>query len=97
MPAYDFRCTSCRHLFEVVRPPSDTSPLACPECGATTKRVFTAVGIHFKGTGFHNTDYKDQKAIPAAPAKPELPAKADGGCAAASGGGCAGCPAAGGD
>ncbi len=62
MPAYDFRCTSCRHTFEVNRAAGDTAAPACPVCGADTKRVFTPVGVHFKGSGFHNTDYKPKKA-----------------------------------
>ena len=84
MPAYDFRCTACSHVVEVRRPASDKSPVACPECGGATKQVFHPVGVHFKGSGFHNTDYKKTPA-PAA----EPPA-----CPAAEGGGCAGCPAA---
>jgi len=86
MPAYDFRCTVCHHVVEVRRPGSDQSPVPCPECGAETKQVFHPVGVHFKGTGFHNTDYKKTSA-PAAPADPPS-------CPAAEGGGCASCPAA---
>ncbi len=83
MPSYDFRCTMCSAVHEVTRPSSDDSPVVCPECGGDTKRVFTPVGVHFKGSGFHNTDNRPaQKAA-------ETPA-----CPAATGGGCAGCPAA---
>jgi putative FmdB family regulatory protein len=58
MPAYDFRCLSCDAVFELNRSISDTSEVVCPTCGGTTKRVFTPVGVVFKGSGFHNTDYK---------------------------------------
>lgn len=58
MPAYDFRCKDCSETFEVNRSSSDDSPVPCPICGGETKRVFTPVGVHFKGSGFHNTDYK---------------------------------------
>lgn len=58
MPAYDFRCTRCDDTFEVVRSSQDDSGVVCPECGADAKRVFTPVGVVFKGSGFHNTDYR---------------------------------------
>jgi putative FmdB family regulatory protein len=96
MPAYDFRCVSCRHVFEVTRPSSDTTPLTCPLCGAETKRIFNSVGIHFKGTGFHNTDYKKAAASPAEPKKSEAPTS-EPSCPAAPTGGCANCPAASGE
>lgn len=85
MPAYDFRCTACSNVSEVRRSASDDSPVPCPVCGGETKQVFHPVGVHFKGSGFHNTDYKKTSAPPA-----EAPAS----CPAAEGGGCAGCPAA---
>jgi putative FmdB family regulatory protein len=87
MPAYDFKCTACSKVFEVTRPSSDDSPLACPECGSPTKRVFSAVGVHFKGSGFYKTDSRPKRKDESTPA----PAP----CAsAAPGGACDGCPAA---
>ena len=58
MPAYDFRCTDCATVFEVNRSMSTTGDECCPECGAVATKVFAATGIAFKGTGFHNTDYR---------------------------------------
>jgi putative FmdB family regulatory protein len=87
MPTYDFRCTSCRRTFEVTRGLTDDTTPVCPECGAAAKRVFTPVGIHFKGAGFHNTDYK-KKSSEAQPAGEPA-------CPAAGGGSCEGCPSAG--
>jgi putative FmdB family regulatory protein len=86
MPAYDFRCTACSHVFEVTRSSRDDSPVPCPVCGGTTKQVFHAVGVHFKGSGFHNTDYPKSRAH----AEEKTEANA---CPATSGGGCEGCPA----
>jgi len=84
MPAYDFRCTECSTVVEITRPARDDSPVSCPACGGTTKQVFHPVGVHFKGSGFHNTD--NRKAPAAEPeAAPSCPA---------AGGGCAGCPSA---
>jgi putative FmdB family regulatory protein len=85
MPAYDFKCTACANVCEVTRPFGDDSPVPCPVCGAETKQVFHAVGVHFKGSGFHNTDYRTS---------PKAEADAAPSCPAASGGDCEGCPAA---
>lgn len=76
MPKYDYRCTACEQLFEVTRTMGSTSKEECPSCGAEAKRVFTPVGVAFKGSGFHNTDYKPRP-------------KEDGGCAAKASGSCA--------
>lgn len=81
MPTYDYRCTACGADFEITRPMGGSSDETCPECDAPAKRVFTPVGVAFKGTGFHNTDYKSRPAEPAA----SCPSKSDG---------CKGCPSA---
>jgi putative FmdB family regulatory protein len=57
MPRYDFKCPECDTTFEVVRPASERDAPSCPDCGEETKRVFTPVGVVFKGSGFHSTDY----------------------------------------
>ena len=88
MPAYDFRCTSCSKVTEVRRPSTDDSLVPCPECGGETKQVFHPVGVHFKGSGFHNTDNRKPE-----PAGESAPAPAPE-CPASGGAGCAGCPAA---
>jgi len=85
MPAYDFRCTKCSNVVEVTRSARDDSAVACPVCGGTTKQVFHPVGVHFKGSGFHNTDNRKAPAH----AADDSPS-----CPAAAGGGCAGCVAA---
>jgi len=87
VPRYDYKCTACERVFEVERRIADVGEETCPECGAPAKRVFTPVGVHFKGSGFHNTDYK-----PSAPAEKEpsaCPAKDTGSSSA-----CESCPAA---
>ena len=89
MPAYDFRCTSCGHVCEVRRPSTDDSPVPCPVCGGVTKQVFHPVGVHFKGSGFHNTDNRKPDKGAAAEQAPATPA-----CPTSDGAGCAGCPAA---
>jgi putative FmdB family regulatory protein len=59
MPIYEYRCEN-GHTFEVFQSMSDDPVSACEECGAPVERVLHPVAIHFKGSGFHNTDYKDK-------------------------------------
>ena len=98
MPAYDYRCTACDERFEITRSSSDATEIRCPSCDGATKRVFTPVGVHFKGSGFYNTDYKGKGPGVPEPAadtgsKPSEATPAP--CAVAKeGGGCASCPAA---
>jgi len=63
MPTYEYRCENPdgAHLFEVVQRMSDGPVTECPECGATVQRVFSPVAVHFKGSGFYNTDYGTAK------------------------------------
>ena len=56
MPIYQYRCEN-GHEFEVMQRMSDDALDTCEVCGATASRVLFAPAIHFKGSGFHNTDY----------------------------------------
>ncbi|MFL5896526.1 MAG: FmdB family zinc ribbon protein [Thermoleophilaceae bacterium] len=56
MPIYEYRCEN-GHTFEVMQRMSDDALTECSECGAPLHRVFHPVAIHFKGSGFYNTDY----------------------------------------
>ncbi len=96
MPAYDYRCPTCDCVFEVNRSIRETGPVSCPECGTEAKRLFTPVGIVFKGSGFHNTDYRSKKTLPA-PTESAAPADKKAEKPACSGDGspaCSSCPAA---
>jgi putative FmdB family regulatory protein len=57
MPLYEYRCTKCNHKFEVYHDVGGTAG-PCPVCGGEVKRVFSSVGLIFKGSGFHTTDYR---------------------------------------
>jgi len=83
VPAFDFRCLSCDTTFEVEAPFGTKPQPSCPECGhEQCKRVFSPVGVVFKGSGFHNTDYKPR------------PKEDSGGCpSSGSTEKCKGCPA----
>jgi putative FmdB family regulatory protein len=56
MPIYEYKCDN-GHVFEVIQKMTDEPLTRCEECGAPAARVLTPPAIHFKGSGFHNTDY----------------------------------------
>src|SRR3954470_19528540 len=60
MPIYEYRCEK-GHTFEVMQRMSDDPVTKCEACGAPVHRVFHRVAVHFKGSGFYNTDYGKQK------------------------------------
>ena len=61
MPIYEYRCEN-GHTFEVMQRMTDEPVTECQECGAPVQRVFHPVAVHFKGSGFYNTDYGKKKA-----------------------------------
>lgn len=56
MPIYEYRCQR-GHTFEVLQRMSDDPVVSCETCEAPVERVFHPVAVHFKGSGFYNTDY----------------------------------------
>jgi putative FmdB family regulatory protein len=56
MPIYEYRCEN-GHLFEVMQKITEDPVTACETCNAPVQRVFHPVAVHFKGSGFYNTDY----------------------------------------
>ena len=56
MPTYQYACTECGHAFEQVQSFSDDALTVCPECEGKLRKVFNAVGVVFKGSGFYRTD-----------------------------------------
>jgi putative FmdB family regulatory protein len=60
MPIYEYKCDN-GHVFDVIQRMTDEPLRECEECGAPAARVLTPPAIHFKGSGFHNTDYGTRK------------------------------------
>ncbi len=60
MPIYEYRCEN-GHTFEVMQRMSDDPVAVCNTCDAAVQRVFHPVAVHFKGSGFYNTDYGTRK------------------------------------
>ena len=56
MPTYQYACTECGHAFEQVQSFSDDALTTCPECQGKLRKLFNAVGVVFKGSGFYRTD-----------------------------------------
>ena len=60
MPTYQYSCTDCGHFFEAVQSFTDDSLTVCPECEGRLRKVFNAVGVVFKGSGFYRNDSRSE-------------------------------------
>ena len=70
MPTYQYACTECGHAFEQVQSFSDDALTDCPVCHGRLRKVFNAVGVVFKGSGFYRTDSRSgtNSSVPASSA-----------------------------
>jgi putative FmdB family regulatory protein len=84
MPLYEYQCTKCREVCEVLQKAKDKPPDKCPKCGGPMVKRISSPAIQFKGNGWYVTDYAkksapspEKKAEPKSEAKPEgkAPAK----------------------
>ena len=65
MPTYQYACTACDERLEAVQSFTDAPLTECPACGGALRKVFSAVGVVFKGSGFYKTDSRGSKGAPA--------------------------------
>lgn len=79
MPTYQYRCTACGSELEAVQKFSDPALTTCPECEGALRKVFSAVGVVFKGSGFYATDSRKapRASTPAAKTEPAPAKKAE--------------------
>ncbi|MBV6698663.1 FmdB family zinc ribbon protein [Kitasatospora aureofaciens] len=56
MPTYQYQCTECGNGLEAVQKFTDEALTTCPDCQGKLRKVFSAVGVVFKGSGFYRTD-----------------------------------------
>lgn len=73
MPIYEYQCTKCRHVCEVLQKAKDKPPRKCPKCGGPVIKLISSPAIQFKGNGWYITDYAKKSSAPApdkAQAKP---------------------------
>jgi putative FmdB family regulatory protein len=89
MPTYQYRCTECGHDLEAVQKFTDAALTECPDCGGSLRKIFNAVGVVFKGSGFYRTDSRgaEKKAGTDGAADAPKKEKADAGAAAGGTGG----------
>lgn len=74
MPTYEYECQSCHRRVEAVQKFADAALTTCESCGGDLRKVFSAVGIVFKGSGFYKNDSRSSSS--SSPAAPSTPAKA---------------------
>jgi putative FmdB family regulatory protein len=56
MPKYDYKCDNCETVVEVQKSINDSSSQVCQSCGNEMVKVYSSVGVTFKGSGFYRTD-----------------------------------------
>ncbi|OHV32609.1 MULTISPECIES: FmdB family zinc ribbon protein [Pseudofrankia] len=78
MPTYQYRCTACGNDLEAVQSFSDAALTECPVCQGRLRKVFSSVGLVFKGSGFYKTDSRSGSSA-TAPAQRTKEAAAEGG------------------
>ena len=78
MPTYSYRCTECDNAFDIHQEFTDSTLTECPVCGGKLRKVFSAVGVTFNGSGFYRNDSRSTKSSssPATPSAPSTPAPA---------------------
>ena len=79
MPTYSYRCTECDTAFDIQQSFTDDSLTVCPTCGGKLRKVFSAIGVSFTGSGFYRNDSRSttsssDSAKPAAASAPSSPA-----------------------
>lgn len=62
MPTYSYACTECDHRFDAVQAFSDDALTTCPQCSGRLRKLFNAVGVVFKGSGFYRNDSRESGA-----------------------------------
>jgi putative FmdB family regulatory protein len=75
MPTYQYACTECGHQFEQFQRFSDDALTECPECTGRLRKLFNAVGVVFKGSGFYRTDSRTSSSTEASSTKTETKAE----------------------
>ncbi len=77
MPTYGYECTKCGYRFEVLQKITDEPITECEKCNGEVRKLLFPVGIVFKGTGFHVTDYRKPEKKDGDGRKPEFSLPSD--------------------
>ncbi|MGA4778007.1 FmdB family zinc ribbon protein [Cellulosimicrobium sp. AB352] len=86
MPTYAYTCTACGHAFDIHQSFSDDALTVCPECSGRLRKVFSSVGVTFKGSGFYRTDSRSGGKTSTAPAASTSSASSSSSSSSSSGG-----------
>ncbi|MFD7030611.1 FmdB family zinc ribbon protein [Streptomyces sp. NPDC059917] len=84
MPTYQYQCTECGEGLEAVQKFTDDALTVCPSCDGRLKKVFSAVGIVFKGSGFYRNDSRGSSSSSTPASKPASSTTASAPAASAS-------------
>lgn len=84
MPTYQYACTACSEQFEVVQKFTDASLTECPSCKGRLRKVFSPVGIVFKGSGFYRTDSRSSSSSSTPASSSSNGSKSDSGSSSSS-------------
>ena len=71
MPTYEYLCNECENTFEAVQSFSEAAIDKCPKCGGEVRKLYSNVGVVFKGSGFYKTDSRTKPATKSE-SKPEV-------------------------
>ena len=77
MPIYEYQCTKCHEVCEVLQKAKDKPPEKCPKCGGPMVKRISSPAIQFKGTGWYITDYAKKNSAPAGHKAETGPAKSE--------------------
>ena len=96
MPTYQYQCTACGNGLEAVQKFTDDALTECPECNGRLRKVFSAVGVVFKGSGFYRTDSRSSSSssTPAASSSGSSASGSSGSSGSSSSGSASSAPAA---
>jgi putative FmdB family regulatory protein len=78
VPTYQYACTACGESLEAVQSFTDAALTECPACGGLLRKVFSAVGVVFKGSGFYKTDSRSSSSSADKPAAKSEGTKTEG-------------------
>ncbi|QMU79461.1 FmdB family transcriptional regulator [Streptacidiphilus sp. PB12-B1b] len=70
MPTYQYQCTECGSGLEAVQKFTDDALTVCPECSGRLRKIYSAVGVVFKGSGFYRTDSRSSSSSTVGASKP---------------------------
>ncbi|MFC1402443.1 MULTISPECIES: FmdB family zinc ribbon protein [Streptacidiphilus] len=70
MPTYQYQCTECGNGLEAVQKFTDDALTVCPTCNGRLRKIYSAVGVVFKGSGFYRTDSRSSSSSTVGAAKP---------------------------